>query len=401
MDPRKFTAENFNSYPPLARKVAGEHLELLRKLPVALAAALLRQMIDYDARFPRERAAIDGQLAFLGALSDAELSRVTEGFAKLALPPSLTAEDWVRFPQKFEEVLSAHLWASGQIDAYHAVGTRFAEEMRKATPSAEPAVPRWAMVVLGPELRKDGYPLFRKLRPHGVFFSHVDDNDGMTAVLTELDARSSASAIPYGHWYLDGGIPEPFGSSTFSECSWAASSSMRDEVLRQVNKVVSSGKAGPEMLRSIMATWRSDPALAASHDPLVDRFVQSVYAEGSGTQIFSTTFVQWASRELLRRAEPVSVVARFGPRQRQQGMNEMFAGAAKELDFAGSLVDGDFGAYYTWINLNRLAGADKASFVAWSQHHRQAVAIGPGLPRGTEAPDAISMDRLLNTIATA
>jgi hypothetical protein len=152
------------------------------------------------------------------------------------------------------------------------------------------------------------------------------------------------------------------------------------------------------MLRSIMATWRSDPGLSASKDPLIDRFVQSVYGEGSGTQIFSTTFVQWATRELLRRAEPLSLVARFGPRQRQQGMNEMFAGSATEMDFAGSLMDGDFGAYYTWINLNRLPGAERVSFLAWSQYHQQAVAIGPGLPRGTEAPEPITIDRLLSTL---
>jgi hypothetical protein len=171
--------------------------------------------------------------------------------------------------------------------------------------------------------------------------------------------------------------------------------------LHQVDKVIRSGSAGPEMLRSIMATWQPTAAVSASPDALVDRFVLSVYGEGSGTQIFSTTFVQWAARELLRRAEPVSVVARFGPRQRQQGMNEMFAGAAKEMDFAGSLVDADFGTYYTWINLNRLAGADSASFIAWSQAHKQAVAIGPGLPRGTVAPNAVTITQLLGMMNNA
>lgn len=401
MDPRTLTAENFSSYPPLAKKVALEHLELLRKLPVPLAAALLRQTIDYDTRFPRERAAIDGQFAFLKSLNEAELSRTTAGFAKITLPATLVDEDWVRFPHKFEEDLSAYLWASGQIDAYHVVGTRFADEMYKAMPPAEPAMPRWTVVILGPELRKDQHPLFAKLRPHGVFFNRVDGKDGMQAVLSELSARAAKSSDPYDHWYIDGAAPAELGSRSFSEFSWQGSSAMRAKVLREVNKVIGSGKAGPEMLRSIMAAWRSDPEVAASPDPLVDRFVQSVYGEGSGTQIFSTTFVQWSTRELLRRAEPVSVVTRFGPRQRQQGMNEMFAGTANEMDFAGSLIDGDFGAYYAWINMNRLAGAKAASFVAWSQYHQQAIAIGSGLPRGTEAPDPITMERLLSVVAKA
>jgi hypothetical protein len=69
------------------------------------------------------------------------------------------------------------------------------------------------------------------------------------------------------------------------------------------------------------------------------------------------------------------------------------------MDGAGSLVDADFGAYYTWININRLAGSENAAFIAWSESHHQAVAIGPGLPRGTHAPDPITMQRLLDLVA--
>lgn len=149
------------------------------------------------------------------------------------------------------------------------------------------------------------------------------------------------------------------------------------------------------MLRSIMAEWTPRENTKDTRDAVVDQFVVNVYGGGSGTQIFSTTFVQWAARELMRRAEPVSLVARFGPRQRQRSMNEMFAHAAAEMDYAGSLVDADFGAYYTWINMNRLAGSENASFIAWSEGHQQAVAIGPELPRGTQAPEPITIQNLL------
>lgn len=175
MQPRELSEADFRTYPPLARKFACDHLELLRDLPVVLAAILLRELIGFDTRFPQERATIETQLAFLGALTADERHRFTEGFAKLSLPGSLTAQNWVQFPQKFSEDLSAHLWSSGQIDLFHMVGTQFAEAIRKATPTGKPAIPRWTVIVLGPELRNDGYPLFRKLRPHGVFFSHVED----------------------------------------------------------------------------------------------------------------------------------------------------------------------------------------------------------------------------------
>ena len=397
MDPRTLTRENFKTYAPEAQRVACEHLDLLRDLPIVLDVALLREIIDYDTRFPRERATIDTRLAFLAGLSQEERGKLARGFADLSVTPELVGEDWVRFPQKFEEDLGAHLWASKQQDAFRAAAMGFADATRKATQTADPPVARWAIVVIGPELRKEGYPLFRKLRPQGVFYPQVDPAGGMDAVLAQLSSRASATRMPYGHWYVDGGNPEPNIPQDVSQFSWQGSTPLRSEVLKKVETVIGSGSGGPEMLRSIMANWALEPRNAHTGDPLIDQFVMSVYGDGSGTQIFSTTFVQWSTRELLRRAEPVSLVARFGPRQRQRSMNEMFTQATAEPapDFAGSLVDADFAAFYTWINLNRLANPEPARFIAWSEAHGQAIAIGPDCPKGVEAPNKTTMAQLL------
>jgi hypothetical protein len=399
MQPRELNQEMFRSYGPLARKLACDHLALLRDLPVALAAILLREVIAIDTSFPRERAATEAQFAFLSSLPADELHQLTQGFADLSLSPGLVAEDWVQFPQKFEEDLNAYLWASHQIDAFHSVATQFVDAVHKATPADAPATSRWAVVVIGPELRKDGYQPFRKMLPHGVLFSNVTGGDGAAAVLRRLAKRAAATPTPYGHWYIDGGNPLPVESAAISTFSWDESSSVREALLKKIKSVIDSGSSGPEMLRSIMAEWAPREGEPDTRDPLVDGLVLSIYNAGSGTQIFSTTFAQWSAREVLRRAEPVSLVARFGPRQRQRNMNEMFAHAAEEMDDAGSLVDADFGAYYTWINLSRLAGSESAVFIAWSESHQQAVAIGPGFPRGTHAPDPIAIERLLDIAA--
>ena len=118
---------------------------------------------------------------------------------------------------------------------------------------------------------------------------------------------------------------------------------------------------------------------------MLDRFQVKLLTEGSGTQIFSTTFAQWAARETLRRAQPLTLLVRFAPRQRQQPMNELLSGIRSdaELDPAGSLVDADMGSYYTYLNQQRLTGAEKSSFLVWFEGHNEAVAIGPAMPRGT------------------
>ncbi len=399
MRPSQVNERNFDTYPPLAKQFAIERLELIRDLPIVLSAVLLREVIRFDSCFPQERAAIQGRFTFLGSLNEDERRHLTQSFADLKLPDELVAEDWVRSPEKFGEDLSAYLWASHQIDAFHTMSNQLLHAVSAATPASKPPAPRWGAVILGPQLSKQNYPLFRKLRPHGVFFPVVNGDGGSTAILDRLAKRAVATPAPYGHWYIDGGKPLPGEYAGVSTFSWDGSSQTRDAVLRKVQSVVGSGSGGPEMLRSVMADWTPKEPGSPASDPLVDRFVQSVYDEGAGTQIFSTTFVQWSARELLRRADPVSLVARFGPRQRQRPMNEMFAAPAQDMDYAGSAVDADLGAYYTWVNLNRLPGSETASFVAWSEDQRQAVAIGPGFPRGTEAGAPVTMEKLLDIIA--
>jgi hypothetical protein len=72
-----------------------------------------------------------------------------------------------------------------------------------------------------------------------------------------------------------------------------------------------------------------------------------------------------------------------------------------ELDPLGSLMDADLGAYYNWINQQRLAGADQSAFLVWFENHGEAVAIGPSMPRGTESTTPTDLRELLSLIALA
>jgi hypothetical protein len=99
----------------------------------------------------------------------------------------------------------------------------------------------------------------------------------------------------------------------------------------------------------------------------------------------------------LRRAQPLTLLVRFAPRQRQKPMNELLSSgqAENELDLVGSLVDADMGAYYNWLNQQRLPGAEQAAFLVWFEGHSQALAIGPSLPRGTESTTVADLSELV------
>ncbi len=219
-------------------------------------------------------------------------------------------------------------------------------------------------------------------------------------MLDAVAARAKAHPAPYGHWYIDGG--EPADCDPALACvSYKALEQARTALLRKMQEEIDRPGMGPEALRTILAQMRpSDLGMDQSnpHDEILQRFEVSVLTEGSGTQIFSTVFAQWAAREALRRAQPLTLLVRFAPRQRQRPMNEMLSADPRvppEPDLIGSLVDGDFAAYYNWLNQQRLPGAERSSFLVWFEGHNQALAIGPSTPRGTESGSVADLRQVL------
>jgi len=57
MLPRDLKTEQFAGYPPEARKLATSYLGTLQQLPLSFLPSLLRELIDYDFKFPAERKA--------------------------------------------------------------------------------------------------------------------------------------------------------------------------------------------------------------------------------------------------------------------------------------------------------------------------------------------------------
>jgi hypothetical protein len=398
MLPSQLTAHSFDSYPAQARALAILNLSLIQGMPLAFAALITREIRGYDWKFPAERRGIDDQLAFLQSLPDAERDRLLQGFALLPSNFELASSDWIANPQPLLDGLTSYLWATHKHDAFRSAAENYANAWHKAKPEAVPPMPRLGIVVMDADLRSESFPLFRKLRPHGVFFSQVNSDGGWQAIRDTLSARLNKAESAYQHWYIDGDSASLIADSRVSAAGYTDLQGTRAAILERMQTLLNSTKGGPEAMRTMMAeTTPSDVKMREDHDEVLRRFKVSVLTEGSGTQIFSTTFVQWTAREALRRAQPSTIVLRFTPRQSQLPMNELLAGATEHnrSDPAGSLVDADMGAYYTWINLQRLTGAERSSFLVWSEAHRQAVAIGPTLPRATTATSAITVRQLL------
>jgi hypothetical protein len=389
---------NLSAYPPQARSLAQANQKLLALLPIVPRVILLREIRAYDWKFPAERRELDDQLRLLASLSPPELTQRLKGFDAIQLDASLARLDVWADPIGFMEQLTAWLWVSGQMEGFRTAAQAFAAFTAAAaakTPDSPPS--RLGIVVVGQGAQSADAPLFRKLRAHGVYFDNVKPQAGLQTLLDAVQQRSRAAthAARYNHWYIDGGVAQP--ATLDVQLSYAQLEQPRALLLDRIQQVIASQTAGPEALRSLLAKMRPEEiGLGDGMDPVLGRFAMSLLTEGSGTQFFSTTFVQWAARECLRRAHPETLLLRYAPRQQLRPMNIMLSQARPgPPDPQGSLIDADMGAYYTWLNLGRLPGANRMRFLAWFEGHSEAVAIGPGLPAGAASRNPLEMRQLL------
>src|SRR6266478_3143687 len=393
--------KQFNGYPPEARKLVTGYVAVLQRLPLSFLPSLLREIIEYDFKFPAERHALEKELFILSSVSTEQIKVWLQGFARIRLSSQLENSDWVNAPGQFVEQLSSYLWTTHQLDAFRIAAGAYADRVRAAVPPEPPLVPRLGITLIGQGVAAHDEPLFRKLRSHGAYFSGVKPDNGLELLLNVVAARAKEHPLPYAHWYIDGGQAAAHDPA-LTCVSYHALKPMRAALSAKIRIEIRRPGMGPEALRTHLAQLRpADLGLAKADDAVLDRFQVKMLTEGSGTQIFSTTFAQWTAREALRRAQPLTLLVRFAPRQRQRPMNELLAATPEsaELDPVGSLVDADMGAYYNWLNQQRLPGANQSSFLVWFEGHSQAVAIGPATPRGTTSTSAIDLAQILASLA--
>lgn len=405
MQPNELNASSFAGYPPEARRLASTQLELLRNMPLALVPILLRELISYDWKLPAERRELNKQFTYLNSISAAQRGELLAGFRALPLEGDLAALDWVNHPSSFMENLTAWLWSTHRMEQFRKSADAYADAVNRALPPQPPSQPRLAVVMVGAGVERTEHNLFRKLRPQGVYLTGVDPRDGINHLHAEAVRRASAVNAggeiapvdsPFDHWLIDGGEGAHGGKLT--QISYAALEKPRALLLQRIEMAIGTGSMGPEELRSLLARLQPEEIGLEGEgaQAVLNHFKLSLLTEGAGTQIFATTFVQWAARECIRRAQPETLIVRYTPRQQAQTMNLMLSGAKPQgVDLQGSLIDADQGAYYAWLAMRRLTGSDQMRFLVWFEGHSEAVAVGPGLPRGTVSDSKMDLTKVL------
>jgi hypothetical protein len=400
MLPDQLTPESFAGYPPQARELAIRQIAILRRLPLAFVPLLLRELIVYDWKFPAERVDLDRQFKYLGSLEPGPFRTTMSAFAELKVTRELEKVDWVNSPAIFSEQFSAHLWSTHQIDAFRAAAVDYVRKSSASAPDPPMPAHRLGIAAIGRGVTKNDYRLFRKLRPKGVYYTQVRQTGGVQLLLDAVRSRAQTHPVPYGHWYIEGGAPLSEAKGV-TQVSYDGLSKTRAALQSRMQRTYEAPVFDPEAFRTMMAQIGPAEVGMDSGDGALNRFQLSLLTEGSGTQVFSTTFVQWAAREALRRAQPLTLFLRFAPRQREKQMNDLLAEHQRppDLDAQGSLIDGDMGAYYAWLNQQRLPGEERSAFLAWFEDHGEAVAIAPSQEPSKQSDAPIELAELVARIA--
>ena len=255
MLPRDLKPAYFAGYPPEARKLVTNYLATLQQLPLSFVPGLLRELIDFDYKFPAERTAHEKELEYLSKLSPAQIKDCFDAFAQIRLAQELEDLDWPALPAQFVERLSAHLWATHQLDAFRKASNDYADRLHAAVPPETPPISRLGITVIGQGVASYGEPLFRKLRTHGAYYSRIDPENGLQQLLDAVAARAKEHPAPYAHWYIDGGESATH-DSVLTTVSYSALEPTRTVLLRKMQEEIDKPGMGPEALRTTLAQMR-------------------------------------------------------------------------------------------------------------------------------------------------
>jgi len=124
MQPRDLKPENFKAYPPEARKLATEYAGSLQRLPLSFLPSLLREVIDYDFKFPAERKSLERELGNWNALPEEKGKEWVSGFAQISLSPQLEQFDWVNQPAQFVDDSSDGCFSQGGVGLWRSFAGR-------------------------------------------------------------------------------------------------------------------------------------------------------------------------------------------------------------------------------------------------------------------------------------
>src|SRR5262245_21119538 len=426
-----------------AAALARSHSELLARLPGTLSAFILVELQKWPLLFPPEQRYQRTLLEHLARIPHADLEQSAAGISRVEADAGVN-KITERNPARFQDEAQALLRRRGLFVAWRGeVDGLF----QKIDPALEAQLyptdaPRRLIVqIYGKNIAVQRDQLWRRFKRNGVrvplnLEGTSDSGAFLNALLGSRDEATGAPALvgaavasaklpPHDAWLIEshdalhalceGGEAarlKPSRYETFTGLSYDRLRPYRDDLTRTLNAKIQSGVESPQAFAAYTRSLKL-PAPAGTllrSDDVLLAFLRDVLLTGNGTMIVNNTFVEWASAQALRRAQPRVLVTRYGVRDKLKPFSSMVMfSQARPTDHqpivqdpAGSFIDVEQLSYYVWVNAEKNpAYRRKTLYLFLAEGVDEMLAIGPETPEKQAAPaPARAPARLADVYAT-
>jgi len=379
-----------------------EYRREIARLPLTMRPAFNKQLNGWDNLFPFEQNRLIEFLDGIASFTPTELDALTQPLRRLE--GKMGVAHW-NFSTDDDTLLNASQLARSPYYAewrseVQRVFAAFESAARSVAPIA-PAKGRLIFIVLPESLPITSFAAQKPWDSRALEFRIDGDARQITELAlrgeTGLPAQVAAQASKEAEiassdcWLIDADAQlssflSSSGHAPVSLLEYAVLKSFRDRFLAQVNTIPKDMAATDQILsrlrREDWVTWW--PAPLAGQNRLRS-FVVELFLSGNGALIFSNAFVQWAASEVLRRARPRVIVARFGMRAKPKPFtsiaifeNQQKISALRDVDDPeGSATDALILARYIWLSALRYPEQERTCCVCVAESSRSLYLIAP------------------------
>ena len=419
---------------PDAASLLRQHRDLLARLPVTFRAFIGVEAEKWPTLFAPEQAYLRALLESVARWTSLELVDAFAGVTRLETEAGcrdVRAGD----PRQLQDETQSLIRRKGLLPRWRQevdqVFRRLQPQIDERLYSA--SAPRRLVVMLyGQGIAIERDKLWRRLRGLGsrvplrleearTSESFLRALFGTSANATLFSAlRDSAGHGPHDTWIVEAGeslhalceASAANGSACATGLSYARLRAYREMLARSLYKKVVDGVSGPQELAAYARALDISPPEGAllRSDDVVRAFIRDVLLAGNGTLLLNNTFVEWASVQALKRAEPRLLVARFGVRDKMKPFSSLLLFSSPRPtdqvpvleDPLGSFVDVEQLSYYIWLNAEKSAAyRGKTLYLLLAEGVDEMLAIRPDAPRAEagELPPA-GLAEVAATMAT-
>jgi len=371
-----------------------QYRAVIARMPITMRPTLEQQLAGWERLFPYEQARL---LAFLDALesfSPAAFDALTQPLR--LLESKMGVNSW-KFTAGSETMENSSLLARSEYytdwrNCVQRIYDAVEVEVHKIAPE-QPPRSRRIVLILPANLPLDAQTAWTHWEGHGreirLAAGLVPFGEALLSGPQGLVLQDETRVDSSDCWLIDAErkiLASVEASSTVCNLSYGALQEFREHYLAAVNTIPKNLQEADQILAALRPqNWERWWPAALGNDARLRNFVVDLFLSGNGALIFSNSFVEWAASEALRRARPVTLVARFGMRAKPKPFtgiaifeNQQRISSLPDVDDpGGSAIDAQILARYVWLSASRFAEYEQACCVCISESLHAAWLIAP------------------------